>query len=132
MTRQDKNEEFLLTSFLYGGNAAYIDDLYAKFKADPASVDATWASFFGKLEDSSADASANATGPSWQRRDWPQIADGELVSALDGNWDVSEKRLGDKLKAKAEAKGTEISAEELQRALHDFGMRQPGAVDAPV
>ena len=64
MTRQDKNEEFLLTSFLYGGNAAYIDDLYAKFKADPASLDDPWASFFGKLEDSSADASANATGPS--------------------------------------------------------------------
>jgi len=26
----------------------------------------------------------------------------------------------------------EERAEELQRALHDFGMRQPGAVDAPV
>src|SRR5665213_2626661 len=60
MTRQDKNEEFLLTSFLYGGNAAYIDDLYAPFKAEPKSVDPTWASYFGKLEDTSAEVSVNA------------------------------------------------------------------------
>ena len=122
MTRQDKNEEFLLTSFLYGGNAAYIDDLYAKFKADPASVDATWASFFGKLEDSSADASANATGPSWQRRDWPQIADGELVSALDGNWATSEiaVRAGKALARQAEAAGTgPVSPTAVQQATHD-------------
>ncbi|MEO6396541.1 MAG: hypothetical protein ABIO40_11620, partial [Devosia sp.] len=41
MTRQEKNEQFLLSSFLYGGNAAYIEDLYARFKADPKSIDAT-------------------------------------------------------------------------------------------
>ena len=86
MTRQEKNETFLLTSFLYGGNADYIDSLYARFKTDPKSVDPTWADYFGKLEDSSADVSANAQGPSWQRSDWPQSATSELVSALDGNW----------------------------------------------
>jgi hypothetical protein len=25
-------------------------------------------------------------GPSWQRANWPIAANGELVSALDGNW----------------------------------------------
>src|SRR3954449_11694504 len=89
MTRQEKNEQFLLTSFLYGGNAAYIDELYARYKADPNSVDPTWHSYFGKLEDTSAEASAGAEGPSWQRPDWPQTANGELVSALDGNWPVT-------------------------------------------
>ena len=31
-------------------------------------------------------STANADGPSWQRRDWPVAANGELVSALDGQW----------------------------------------------
>ena len=86
MTRQEKNEQFLLSSFLYGGNADYIEDLYSRYKADPKSIDATWASYFGRLEDSSADVKKNAEGPSWARADWPQSANGELVSALDGNW----------------------------------------------
>ena len=40
MARQDQNESFLQTSFLYGANAAYIEDLYARYQADPNSVDA--------------------------------------------------------------------------------------------
>src|SRR6185312_9631843 len=123
MTRQDKNEEFLLTSFLYGGNAAYIDDLYAKFKTDPKSVDPTWASFFGRLEDSSADAAANAEGPSWQRKDWPPIANGELVSALDGNWGMPQGiavRAEKALVKQAEAKGAApVSAGDVQQATRD-------------
>ena len=33
MSRQDANAAFALTSFLYGGNAAYIEDLYARYEA---------------------------------------------------------------------------------------------------
>ena len=46
MTRQDKNEEFLLTSFLYGGNAAYIEDLYEQYLVSPDSVGPQWKSYF--------------------------------------------------------------------------------------
>ena len=42
MSRQDANAAFARTSFLYGGNAAYIEDLYARYESDPASVDADW------------------------------------------------------------------------------------------
>ena len=42
MSRQDANAAFALSSFLYGGNAAYIEDLYARYEADPESVDAEW------------------------------------------------------------------------------------------
>ena len=38
MARQDANEQFLATSFLDGANAAYIEQLYAKYEANPASV----------------------------------------------------------------------------------------------
>jgi 2-oxoglutarate dehydrogenase complex dehydrogenase (E1) component-like enzyme len=34
MSRQDANSAFARTSFLYGGNAAYIEDLYAQYEAD--------------------------------------------------------------------------------------------------
>jgi 2-oxoglutarate dehydrogenase complex dehydrogenase (E1) component-like enzyme len=40
MSRQDANATFARTSFLYGGNAAYIEDLQAKYENDPAAVDA--------------------------------------------------------------------------------------------
>ncbi len=35
MSRQDANAAFALTSF-YGGNAAYIDNLYARYETDPS------------------------------------------------------------------------------------------------
>src|SRR5690606_9013289 len=105
MTRQEKNEQFLLSSFLYGGNASYIEDLYTRFKTDPQSVDPTWASYFGRLEDSAGDARKNAEGPSWARSDWPQTANGELVAALDGNWGEIVVRAGAALGRKAAAEG---------------------------
>ena len=116
MTRQEKNEEFLLTSFLYGGNASYIEALEAKYRADPESVDESWRSYFGKLgrEEMATDGtnSPSVSMPSWQRPDWPQAANGELVSALDGNWTElavkTEKALTGK--AVAETKAGEAPA----------------------
>ncbi|HEY4199723.1 MAG TPA: thiamine pyrophosphate-dependent enzyme, partial [Devosiaceae bacterium] len=112
MTRQEQNEQFLLSSFLYGGNAGYIEELYARFKQDPESVDPTWASYFGRLGDSEAEALSNAEGPSWARTDWPQVANGELVSALDGNWGPNPSEIAVKtakvLTQKAEAAGTPV------------------------
>ena len=105
MTRQDKNEQFLLSSFLYGGNASYIEDLYNRYKTDPASIAPTWAGYFGRLEDSKADVAKNAEGPSWARSDWPQTANGELVSALDGNWGEILVKTGAALGKKAAAEG---------------------------
>ena len=43
MSRQDANAAFALSSFLQGTNAAYIDDLYARYEQDPASLDAATA-----------------------------------------------------------------------------------------
>jgi 2-oxoglutarate dehydrogenase E1 component len=42
MSRQDANAAFALTSFLYGSNAPYIEDLYARYEADPQEVYAEW------------------------------------------------------------------------------------------
>src|SRR5215207_11237794 len=83
MSRQDANTAFALTSFLYGGNAAYIEDLYARYEADPASVDSEWQAFFKSLKDDPASVTKNAKGASWKKPGWPPIGNGELVAALD-------------------------------------------------
>jgi 2-oxoglutarate dehydrogenase E1 component len=119
MSRQDANAAFALTSFLYGGNADYIDDLYARYEADPSSVEGEWRTFFESLKDERADVVKNARGPSWQRPDWPQPARGELVSALDGDWRELEKGLVDKVKARAQRSGVEISDAEVRQATRD-------------
>ncbi|HEY8593880.1 MAG TPA: 2-oxoglutarate dehydrogenase E1 component [Devosiaceae bacterium] len=119
MTRQEKNETFLLTSFLYGGNADYIDDLYARFTADPSSVDESWRSFFGKLGDTPEQARRNAEGPSWQRRDWPRSANGELVSAFDGDWGELAVRAHKAASEKAGKEGRALTNEEVLGATRD-------------
>src|SRR6266446_8067450 len=119
MSRQDSNTAFALTSFLDGGNAAYIDDLYARYQADAQAVDAEWQAFFQSLKDDSADVARNARGPSWRRRDWPQPARNEFTAALDGNWREAERGLSDKIKAKAQPSGVELSTADVQQATRD-------------
>ncbi|SDG19948.1 2-oxoglutarate dehydrogenase E1 component [Pelagibacterium luteolum] len=119
MARQDQNEAFLLTSFLYGGNADYIDALYAKYKANPKSVDASWAEFFDNLSDSAEQVQLNADGPSWQRRDWPRSSNGELVSALDGNWGDVAVKTQKAVSEKAKSEGVAVSNEAVMQATRD-------------
>jgi 2-oxoglutarate dehydrogenase E1 component len=120
MARQDQaNDQFSLTSFLYGGNADYIEDLYARYKADPSSVGVEWQDFFGALQDDADDVRKNAEGASWTKPNWPIAANGELVSALDGDWGVVEKFLDKKIKAKAVESGAAISDADVLRATRD-------------
>jgi len=120
MARQtDANEGFLQTSFLSGTNAGYIEDLYAAYTQDPHSVDAEWQAFFGAMKEESATVAKNAKGASWKRPNWPIPLNGELVSALDGNWAQVEKSLGEKIQKKAQTAGAEISQAEVQQATRD-------------
>jgi 2-oxoglutarate dehydrogenase E1 component len=119
MSRQDANAAFARTSFLYGSNAPYIEDLYARYEAEPKSVDAEWQSFFQSLKDDPRDVSENARGPSWQRPDWPRPERNDLVAALDGDWSETGKALGAKVAAKAQSKGVELSTADVERATRD-------------
>jgi 2-oxoglutarate dehydrogenase E1 component len=119
MSRQDKNAAFARSSFLYGGNARYIDDLYARFERDPGSVDADWQEFFRALKDDGADVQRAASGPSWQRPDRLAGARGELFSALSGDWDEVDKALGRKVAERAQAAGVELSSTHVQQATRD-------------
>ncbi|MBA3040038.1 MAG: 2-oxoglutarate dehydrogenase E1 component [Alphaproteobacteria bacterium] len=119
MARQEANEQFQITSFLDGSNAAYIEQLHARYEDDPASVPAEWQAFFKALAENPADVKKAAAGASWQRKNWPIAANGELVSALDGNWGQIEKVVETKVKAKAEAAGQPISSEQVLQATRD-------------
>ena len=119
MSRQDANAAFALSSFLQGTNAPYIDELYARYESDPASVDSEWQAFFKSLKDQPADVRKNAEGPSWGRDNWPPTPRDDLTSALDGNWAEVEKVVGTKLAAKAQAKGPELTAADLHQATRD-------------
>src|SRR6201986_1405203 len=116
MSRQDANAAFALSSFLQGTNAAYIDDLYARYEQDPSSVDAEWQEFFKSLKDTPDDVRKNAEGASWGRDNWPVSPKDELTSALDGNWVQVEKAVGAKLAAKAQPKGADVSAGDVHQA----------------
>jgi 2-oxoglutarate dehydrogenase E1 component len=119
MSRQDANAAFALSSFLYGSNAPYIEEMYARFEESPGSVDSEWQEFFKSLKDQPADVKRGAEGPSWEKPNWPIVPRDDLTSALDGNWAQVEKTVGAKLSAKAQAKGAELSAADVQQATRD-------------
>jgi len=119
MSRQDANAAFALTSFLYGSNAPYIDDLYARYEADSQAVEAEWQSFFQSLKDNAADVASNARGASWGRPDWPPLPGGDLIAALDGNWAEVGNGVVAKVKAQAQNRGVELSPADIERATRD-------------
>jgi 2-oxoglutarate dehydrogenase E1 component len=119
MSRQEANAAFALTSFLYGGNADYIEDLYARYEADPKAVDAEWQSFFQSLKDDARDVAENAHGPSWGRPDWPVPERGELISALDGDWAETGKAITGKIQAQAQSRGVDLASPDVERATRD-------------
>ncbi len=119
MAKDEMNDVFAGTSFLYGGNAAFIEQLYARYQENPDSVDPQWREFFSQLKDDGAQVIAEARGASWQREDWPIPANGEMVSVLDGNWAPLEEQIRDKIDSRAKAKGAALSLEELRSATLD-------------
>jgi 2-oxoglutarate dehydrogenase E1 component len=119
MSRQDANAAFALTSFLYGGNAAYIEDLYSRYEADPTALDGEWRAFFQSLRDEPDVVRRSARGVSWKNPNWPLTPRDDVVAALTGEWLEVERAVGDKVKATAQARGADISASEIQQATRD-------------
>ena len=84
MTRQDVNQTFLHTAFLDGANATYVEALQAQYEKDPNSVELSWREFFETLGDDAASIEKTASGPSWERPNWPLTPNDDLTHALDG------------------------------------------------
>jgi 2-oxoglutarate dehydrogenase E1 component len=84
------NELLAETSFLYGGNAAFVEDLYAQWAKDPSSVEASWQAFFATLPDA-ASAERAAAKPAWTNPSAP-AARPDWMSAIDGMWPAVEAK----------------------------------------
>ena len=119
MARQDANEAFQATSFLYGGNASYIEELYARYEESPQSVPSEWQSFFAALKDDADAVIKAARGPSWEKDNWPVIENGEWVSALDGDWGAVERHYEKRLKEQTGEAAAILSDDEVQQATRD-------------
>ena len=120
MTDQSPNNLLHASSFMQGHNAEYLEQMYARYATDPASVDASWAQFFASLGDAESDVKREAAGASWARADWPPAPTDDLTFALTGEWPQAElKGASDKIKAKAQEKGVEVSDEAVKRAVLD-------------
>ncbi len=116
--RSVPNAAFARTSFLDGGNAAYIEQLQDSYLRDPASLDPSWRDFFAEIADDGAAVATAAQGPRWKQHGWPVVSADELVSALDGNWADVETHISAKLKGES-GEGVGLSQDDLLRATRD-------------
>jgi len=119
MSRQDANAAFARSSFLYGGNAKYIENLYARFEEDAGSVEPGWQEFFRALKDDPKSVQNAAHGPSWRRSQRVAPEHDELLSALSGEWQDARNVLDHKIRARAQTAGVELSGPEVQQATRD-------------
>lgn len=120
MTEHTPNSAFHASSFMQGHNAEYLEQLYAQYTKDPNAVDAAWVEFFRQMGDATPDVQREAEGPSWARTDWPPMPTDDLTGALTGEWaEIDAKAAGDKIKDKAEAKGVQVSEDQIKRAVLD-------------
>jgi 2-oxoglutarate dehydrogenase E1 component len=119
MARQDANKAFAATSFLYGANAPYLEDIHARYSRDPSSVEQGWREFFASLKDAPEAIQAEENGPSWQRKSWPQTANGDLIAALGGIKPGHEQGIADRIRAGAHSRGAELAASGIQQATRD-------------
>ena len=122
MTDQSANEQFHASSFMQGHNAAYLEQLYAQYAHDPNTVDSAWQAFFQALGDADLDVKADASGPSWARKDWPPQPTDDLTAALTGEWMPPPQEAAaakEKILGKAKELNSTISQEAVKRAVLD-------------
>ena len=83
MSKLSDNEIFEKTSFLHGTNSAFIEQMYEKYLHNPLSVPTDWQTFFSGISDQPTNEMKDA---SWSEYRDIKSNNGDLVSAIDGNW----------------------------------------------
>src|SRR5690606_33366516 len=110
------NEVLAETSFLYGGNAAFVEDLYARWAQDPNAVEPSWRAFFASLQEKADQIKAATAQPAWTKKSAPAPRP-DWLSALDGLWPAVEAKVGKKIEARAE--GAAVSTDAIRAATLD-------------
>jgi 2-oxoglutarate dehydrogenase E1 component len=108
------NDILAETSFLYGGNAEFVEQLYAQWAANPGSVEPSWQAFFSQLADRADDVKRAAAPPAWTAPSAP-AARPDWLSAIDGMWPAVEAKVGKAIEARAPT----ASVDEIRAATLD-------------
>jgi len=116
------NQVFAETSFLYGANAAFIEDLHEKWAVDPGSVPGEWRTFFDQLKDNAVQVRENAAAGGWGRDRSPEPS--EETAVFDGIWPAPKadpKAKGAKPAAApaAAVAASGVTAADVRAAAHD-------------
>src|SRR6185295_11008910 len=93
------NEIFEATSFLNGTNAAFVEQMYAAWLANPSSVDQSWQSYFSQVGDQGLSPTQLGRGPAWRRDRRPDVPSSDLIAALTGQEPPASKAPAGKPKA---------------------------------
>src|SRR5690606_13098896 len=111
------NQVFAETSFLYGANAGFIEDLHGRWAADPESVGPGWRAFFDSLRDDAGHVRQAAAAGGWAR---PIVTErDEQLSALDGLWPELKSAVQAKAEVGLRAASPGASTDEIRRAAQD-------------
>ncbi|HZV85439.1 MAG TPA: thiamine pyrophosphate-dependent enzyme, partial [Brevundimonas sp.] len=115
------NQVFAETSFLYGSNASFIEDLHERWAADPASVSGEWRAFFDQLRDNADSVRASAAAGSWGRSAAEEPS--EATGVFDGRWPEAKAGPradpGKPAPAAATPAPAGVSAQDIRAAAHD-------------
>ena len=96
MSKLSDNEIFEKTSFLHGTNSAFIEQMYEKYLHNPLSVPTDWQTFFSGISDQPSNEMKDA---SWSEYNDIKSNNGDLVSAIDGNWPDEVRSFENELKS---------------------------------
>jgi 2-oxoglutarate dehydrogenase E1 component len=116
MSGNRPNAVFDRTSFLFGANSTFIEELYARYVRDPAAIDASWLAFFDSLGDEAERVVREASGPSFALPSLPPGPNGELFLEAFGAAFPAEEGA---LRARSEARLAGATPAEIRRATLD-------------
>lgn len=97
-------------SFLFGANADFIAELYARYVKDPSSVDPSWSNFFAELKDDAAFVGHEIRGASWA-----PMGDKKIIGAQNDNSAAAPKLAEAKTGSASRASATTEDAQDIAR-----------------
>ncbi|WP_371396873.1 2-oxoglutarate dehydrogenase E1 component [Fretibacter rubidus] len=117
--RSEKNQQMLDTLYLDGANALYLEQMQARFAQNPNSVDPSFRAYFESLDEASDAVKKTAAGPTWKRPDWPLDPNGDLTSALTGDYGDAPAALEKQAASKVASANPDMNDAAVRQAAKD-------------
>lgn len=103
------------TSYLFGSNAVFIEELYGLYSKNPESVDPEWRSFFSSLGDNAQDILTSLNGASWRPNH------NRIIGFVDKKEIAQQKAKTPSVAASAQDLGNAVKATNLINAYRTYG-----------